>query len=109
MLKTSWASIRLVITNLTKCGARPKMHLASFADHTGKQIDFIFNQRESKILTTKCSYANPDGSIVTNNYIADENGFRSSLAPSNGPLLPLVGKAPKVRISHAPIAGKHNS
>jgi hypothetical protein len=52
------------------------------------------------------SYANADGSIVTNNYIADENGFRSSLAPSNGPLLPLVGKAPKIPISHAPIAGK---
>ncbi|XP_057365747.1 cuticle protein 7-like [Daphnia carinata] len=50
------------------------------------------------------SYANPDGSIVTNNYVADENGFRSSLAPSNGPLLPLVGKAPKLPISHVPIA-----
>lgn len=57
----------------------------------------------------KCSYSNPDGSVVTNNYIADANGFRSSLAPSNGPLLPLVGKAPKVPISHAPIASKHNS
>ncbi len=61
------------------------------------------------MLKAKCSYSNPDGSIVTNNYIADANGFRSSLAPSNGPLLPLVGKAPKVPISHAPIASsKHN-
>lgn len=43
---------------------------------------------------------------MTNNYIADQNGFRSSLAPSNGPLLPLVGKAPKVSVSHAPVASK---
>lgn len=61
------------------------------------------------MLTVQCSYSNPDGSVVTNNYIADANGFRSSLAPSNGPLLPLVGKAPKVPISHAPITSKHNS
>lgn len=49
---------------------------------------------------------------MTNNYIADQNGFRSSLAPSNGPLLPLVGKAPKVAVtsvSHAPVASKSNS
>ncbi len=45
---------------------------------------------------------------MTNNYIADQNGFRSSLAPSNGPLLPLVGKAPKVSVSHAPVASKSN-
>lgn len=52
------------------------------------------------------SYANADGSIVVNNYIADENGFRSSLAPSNGPLLPVVGKLPKAPVAHAPIACK---
>lgn len=36
---------------------------------------------------------------MTNNYIADENGFRSSLAPSNGPPAPLVGKLPKVPLA----------
>ena len=40
------------------------------------------------------SYKEPSGKIITNNYIADENGFRSSLASSNGPLLPVVGKLP---------------
>ena len=34
------------------------------------------------------SYVNEDGSIFTNYYIADDNGFRSSVAPSNGPLGP---------------------
>ena len=50
------------------------------------------------------SYTNPDGSIVTNNYVADENGFRSSLAPSNGPLLPLTGKVPKAPVAAAYVA-----
>ncbi|TRY79988.1 hypothetical protein TCAL_11363 [Tigriopus californicus] len=30
------------------------------------------------------SYASPDGRLITNNYISDDYGFRSSLAPSNG-------------------------
>jgi len=30
------------------------------------------------------SYLGPDGRVVTNNYVADPAGFRSSLAPSNG-------------------------
>ena len=38
------------------------------------------------------SYIGADGKLVTNHYVADENGFRSSLAPSNGPLLPVSGK-----------------
>ncbi|EFX65770.1 hypothetical protein DAPPUDRAFT_332865 [Daphnia pulex] len=86
-----------------KYHAQDELGQYSFGYHEPNQV-----RSETKdafgIVRGSYSYSNPDGSVVTNNYIADANGFRSSLAPSNGPLLPLVGKAPKVPISHAPIA-----
>ena len=35
------------------------------------------------------SYLSPDGRVVTNEYVADRNGFRSSLDPAN----PLLGES----------------
>ena len=84
-----------------KYHAQDELGQYSFGHHEPNQV-----RSETKdafgIVRGSYSYANADGSIVTNNYIADENGFRSSLAPSNGPLLPLVGKAPKVQVVAAP-------
>ena len=56
---------------------------------------------KSNRLIRVSSYLGADGATVTNHYIADENGFRSSLAPSNGPVLPVTGK-----ISGVPVTGQ---
>ena len=86
-----------VLSTQGKYHAQDELGQYAFGHHEPNQV-----RSETKdafgIVRGSYSYANADGSIVTNNYIADENGFRSSLAPSNGPVLPLVGKAPKVPI-----------
>jgi len=81
-----------------KYHAQDELGQYSFGHHEPNQV-----RHESKdaagVVRGSYSYLGADGATVTNHYIADENGFRSSLAPSNGPVLPVTGKISGVPVT----------
>ena len=61
-------------------------------DELGQYTYGYSNEHSSKVETKTAdgitrgsySYVTPDGQVITNNYVSDYTGFKSSLAPSNG-------------------------
>jgi hypothetical protein len=77
--------------NLIECYLIQFMHQDSYGQYTYGYDNPSSTKVESRThdgtVRGSYSYLAPDGRILTNNYIADHNGFRSSLDPAN----PLLG------------------